>query len=198
MANNTVLLEDWRDMRLEPRSVWLLRQYCRRGDRQRNRWRHETQGEPNYRRKRTGVHCTGSIIRSGVYHSAGCLGLPDSRLHSATNADWPPYSGPTGSQQPQSGFAVVAALRGFQPERRARTDEWKSLSGLRERARPGPSLARLPHGYWPSSGEWHVATSAPRLVRPLCGDTLARAAPTRDSNVGHSAIHWVRASPHCA
>ena len=63
MANNTVPLEDWRDMWLEPRSVWLLRQYCRRGDRQRNRWRHETQGEPNYWRKRTGVHCTGSIIR---------------------------------------------------------------------------------------------------------------------------------------
>ena len=50
-------------MRLEPRFVWSLRQYGRRGDRQRNRWRHETQGEANYWRKRTGVHCTGSTIR---------------------------------------------------------------------------------------------------------------------------------------
>ena len=74
MANHTVLLEDWGDLRLEPRSLWLLRRYGRRGDRQRNRWRHETQGKPNYRRKRRGVHCTGSIIRGECITVLGLSG----------------------------------------------------------------------------------------------------------------------------
>jgi len=76
MANHTVLLEDRCDVRLEPRLVWLLRQYRRREDQQRNRWRRETQGGPNYWRKRTGVHCTGSIIRGECTTVLGRLGCP--------------------------------------------------------------------------------------------------------------------------
>ena len=74
MADHTVLLEDWDDMRLEPRSVWLLRRYGRCGDQQRYGWRHETQGKPNYWRKRTGVHCTGSIIQGECITVLGLSG----------------------------------------------------------------------------------------------------------------------------
>lgn len=198
MASHAVLLKDWRDMRLEPRSVWLLRQYGRRGDRQRNRWRHETQGEPNYRRKRTGVHCTGSIIRwecitvlglSGwqVLACAGNLISIGRRIRVQRIAAsrvplslWAPHF---------AGFSQHAV---HTPSTGDRGPAWQS--GLGQDCALQDSLTN--NGY--RRGEWQAATSAWHLVRALCGDTPARAAPIGESNLGHAAIHWMRAYPHRA